>query len=62
MYAPAAVYVAAVHREMGGLEASFSALSSAAETCPRDPGVLLALANECLYGDQPEVAAKLARR
>lgn len=61
-WAPAAVYVAAAQRELDSFEGSFATLSGALERAPSSPALLVALANECMYAGQVEMAAKLARR
>lgn len=62
MYNNAAVLVAAVQRELDSFDDSFATLTAALEASPQEPCLLLALGNECLYADQLDMAAKLARK
>lgn len=52
IYTPAAVYVAAVQRELGQFEDTLRTLSAAVELDPHNPQLLVALASECLYATQ----------
>ncbi|MEW5305627.1 MAG: hypothetical protein WDW36_008157 [Sanguina aurantia] len=62
VYTPAAVYVAAVQRELGQFEDTLRTLSAAVEAEPHCTQLLVALAGECLSAQQVETASKLARR
>lgn len=54
--------MAAAQRELEGFDESFQTLSLALEHAPSDAALLVALANECLYAEQLEMAIKLTRR
>jgi hypothetical protein len=62
VHSGAALYIAAAQRELEGFDESFQTLTLALEVAPDNAPLLVALANECLYGEQLEMAIRLARR